>query len=46
MMEHTRQHVRSSTGLIICVRQLANERRRYFITTSLTGWAQALELDV
>ena len=28
------------TGLILCLRP-ANERRRYFVTTSLTGWVQA-----
>ena len=28
------------TGLILGLR-LANERRRYFVTTSLIGWAQA-----
>ena len=27
-------------GLILGLRQ-ANERRRYFVTTSLLGWAQA-----
>ena len=27
-------------GLILCLRP-ANERRRYFVTTSLIGWAQA-----
>ena len=30
----------SSTGLILGLRP-ANERRRYFVTTSLIGWAQA-----
>ena len=29
-----------STGLILALRP-ANERRRYFVTTSLIGWAQA-----
>ena len=28
------------TGLILGLRQ-ANERRRYFVTTSLIGWVQA-----
>ena len=28
------------SGLLLSLRQ-ANERRRYFVTTSLTGWAQA-----
>ena len=28
------------TGLILCLSP-ANERRRYFVTTSLIGWAQA-----
>ena len=28
------------TGLILGLRP-ANERRRYFVTTSLIGWAQA-----
>ena len=35
-------HLRSrnlNSGLILGLRQ-ANERRRYFITTSLIGWAQ------
>ena len=30
-----------TAGLILGLRP-ANERRRYFVTTSLTGWAQAL----
>ena len=29
-----------SPGLILGLRQ-ANERRRYFVTTSLNGWAEA-----
>ena len=29
----------ANTGLILGLR-LANERRRYFVTTSLIGWAQ------
>ena len=31
---------KTSTGLILGLRP-ANERRRYFVTTSLIGWAQA-----
>ena len=31
-----------NTGLILGLRP-ANERRRYFVTTSLIGWAQNLE---
>ena len=30
----------SNSGLILGLRP-ANERRRYFVTTSLNGWAQA-----
>ena len=32
-------HYISYTGLILGLRP-ANERRRYFVTTSLIGWAQ------
>ena len=37
---HPRRSVFFSTGLILDLRQ-ANERRRYFVTTSLIVWAQA-----
>ena len=37
----TRGHDLTVSGLILGLRS-ANERRRYFITTSLMGWVQAL----
>ena len=45
MLQHNTRHnnathsCKHDTGLILGLRP-ANERRRYFVTTSLNGWAQ------